>query len=77
MAEEIIEVIYMKNEKWKEDNNEKDGYSIVEWGYLFCNHYLIKINEKIFLNKILSFESTFNIYLGFELSSSFLMSFRV
>jgi hypothetical protein len=30
MAEEIIEVIYMKNEKWKEDNNEKDGYSIVD-----------------------------------------------
>jgi len=28
-AEEIIEVIYMKNEKWKEDNSEKDGYSIV------------------------------------------------
>jgi len=28
MAEEIIEVIYMKNDKWKEDNSEKDGYSI-------------------------------------------------
>ncbi len=29
MAKEIIEGIYMKNENWKEVNDEKDGYSTV------------------------------------------------
>lgn len=52
MAKEIIEVIYMKNEKWKEDNDdEKDGYSTVIDKYPF-DRYRVNKSKTVVVNSI-------------------------
>ena len=33
--DEPIEIIYIKNEKWKEDNDEKHGYSLLIGDHMF------------------------------------------
>ena len=49
MDDSIIEISYIKNENWKEDNNEKHGYTLLIGDHMFDR---FRVNKSGTINSI-------------------------